>query len=292
VKPDLRLLRSEPLLAKYAGALLVSVALAYLVYVTLTRDVFFTRYYRRYTAYLDRTLRLLFIESSSGRIVGGQLVAVIVVTALGLVLELPFWYAFLALVALGPWLYLGQKRVEYIRKLELQVDSMILGLANSLKTVPSPAAALSALAPILPVPTKYEVDRILKEMRVGSTLEQAIMNMSVRLKSVAMDSALSALLIGLQVGGNLPTVLENTASTIREMNRLEGVVKSKTSEGRAQLWVLALFPFGLCLAFSQVQEGYFDPLQSSFVGYLITSAAIALWLTSLFVARKVLKVDI
>ena len=141
-------------------------------------------------------------------------------------------------------------------------------------------------------PTKYEVDRILKEMRVGSTLEQAILNMSARLKSPAVDSALSALLIGLQVGGNLPSVLENTAATIREMGRLEGVVKTKTSEGRAQLWVLAVFPFAICAAFNFVQPGYFDPLQQSFAGYLVTSLAIAFWLAALFVARKVLKVDI
>jgi tight adherence protein B len=191
-----------------------------------------------------------------------------------------------------PALYLSQKRAEYLKKLEDQVDSLILGLANSLKTVPSPAAALAALAPVLPAPSKYEVDRILKEMRIGSSLEQAIMNMSARLKSPAMDSALCALLIGLQVGGNLPSVLENTAATIREMNRLEGVVKTKTSEGRAQLWVLAVFPFGICFAFNFAQPGYFDPLQQSFTGYIVTSVAIAFWLASLFVARKVLTVDI
>jgi tight adherence protein B len=216
----------------------------------------------------------------------------LVLTAVGLLADIPLLYVFAAVTTVMPALYLSQKRAEYLKKLEAQVDSLILGLANSLKTVPSPAAALAALAPVLPAPSKYEVDRILKEMRIGSSLEQAIMNMSARLKSPAMDSALCALLIGLQVGGNLPSVLENTAATIREMNRLEGVVKTKTSEGRAQLWVLAVFPFGICFAFNFAQPGYFDPLQQSFTGYIVTSVAIAFWLASLFVARKVLTVDI
>ena len=107
-----------------------------------------------------------------------------------------------------------------------------------------------------------------------------------------MDSALSAVLIGLQVGGNLPAVLENTAETIREMNRLEGVVKTKTSEGRAQLWVLAIFPFALCGAFNLVSPGYFEPLTKSVVGYIIITAATGFWIASLLVARKVLTVDI
>lgn len=276
---------------KFGGLALLGVGLSLIAYLTLSTDTIFKRYYRKYTGWLDRNMRLLFMQGSPDKIALGQLLAGLVVVLLGILID-PIYYMFELLVAIGPWLYLTQKRIEYISKLEQQVDTLILGLANSLKTVPGPAAALAALAPILPVPTKLEVDRILKEIRIGSTLEQAILNMSVRLKSPAMDSALSALLIGLQVGGNLPRVLETTAATIREMNRLDGVVKTKTSEGRAQLWVLALFPFGICFAFNAVQEGYFDPLQQSFMGYLMTAVAVGFWMASLLVARKVLRVDI
>ncbi len=280
------------MLAKYAALALVGIGLALTTYLTMAGDVIFTRYYQRYAGYLERTMRLMFMDGSPDKIIVGQVLAMLGLCALGLLAELPLAYLFAAVTTVLPTLYLGQKRQEYVRALELQVDSLILGLANSLKTVPSPAAALAALAPVLPAPSKYEVDRILKEMRIGSSLEQAILNMSARLKSPAMDSALSALLIGLQVGGNLPSVLENTAATIREMNRLEGVVKTKTSEGRAQLWVLAVFPFGICFAFNAAQEGYFEPLQTSFTGYIVTSVAVAFWLASLFVARKVLQVDL
>lgn len=283
-------LESEVVL-KFAGLVLLGVGLSFSAYLTLAKDTIFKRYYRKYTGWLDRNLRLLFMQGSPDKIALGQLIAAIVVVLGGILVD-PLYYMFELLVAIGPWIYITQKRIEYITKLEQQVDTLILGLANSLKTVPGPAAALAALAPILPVPTKLEVDRILKEIRIGSTLEQAILNMSVRLKSPAMDSALSALLIGLQVGGNLPRVLETTAATIREMNRLDGVVKTKTSEGRAQLWVLALFPFGICFAFNAVQEGYFDPLQQSLTGYLATAVAVGFWMASLLVARKVLRVDI
>jgi len=286
------LLFSQLALAKYVAIALIALGFAFVVYQTMSGNVIFTRYYRRYLGYLERNLRLMFMPGSPEKIVAGQAIGIAIVIGAGVLLDISFWYVMVVAIAVLPPLYLRQKRQQYVLSLENQVDSLILGLANSLKSVPSPAAALAALAPVCPAPTRYEVDRILKEMRVGSTLEQAILNMSARLQSAAMDSALSALLIGLQVGGNLPSVLENTAATIREMGRLEGVVKTKTSEGRAQLWVLAVFPFGICLAFNSVQPGYFDPLQQSFVGYLVTSVAIALWLSALFVARKVLQVDI
>jgi tight adherence protein B len=139
---------------------------------------------------------------------------------------------------------------------------------------------------------RLEMDRVLKEMRVGSTLEQALLNMSSRLRSAELDAALSALLIGLQVGGNLPRVLEGTAATMREMSRLSGVVRTKTSEGRAQLWVLALFPFVICFAFNLLDPEYFTPLQTTFVGTLVMIAALVFWLAGLLLARKIVKVDI
>jgi tight adherence protein B len=141
-------------------------------------------------------------------------------------------------------------------------------------------------------PTRQEIERVVAEMRVGNTLEQSLVNMSARVGSRPMDSALSSVLVGLQVGGNLPVVLETTAATIREMNRLDGVVKSKTSEGRAQLWVLAIFPFAICGAFNWVTPGYFDILQRSFAGYAVIAVAMIFWVASLVVARKVLTVDI
>ena len=118
------------------------------------------------------------------------------------------------------------------------------------------------------------------------------MVMSARVGSRSLDTALSAVLIGLRVGGNLPVVLERTAASIREMNRLMGVVRTKTSEARAQLWVLALFPLFIVGAFSAMSPGFFDPLQTSLYGKIAMGIAMTLWLAALAVARKVMQVDL
>ncbi len=282
----------SPLLMRHGGIVLVALGIGIIAYDTLSGDTILTRYYRQYIASLNRHLRLLFLSGSGERIAAIQLVLAAVMTGLGMWLAIPYWYAGVALVALGPSIHLQRKRKEHISKLEAQVDGFILGLANALKTVPSPSAAVASLAPILPAPMQQEIDRLLKEMRVGSSLEQALLNMTGRLRSTELDAALSSLLIGLQVGGNLPHVLETTAATIREMNRLQGVVKTKTAEARAQLWVLAVFPFVISYIFVLVDPEYFTPLQTTFVGSLITGVALILWLAALLVARRVLKVDL
>ena len=280
------------LLLTYGGVLLTALGVAWVLYASVAGDTLLKRYYRQYVAHLDRKLKLLFLPSSGARIAAAQIGAALLVASAGPWLDIPYWYLGLVVVAGAPVLVLKNKHAEHVKRLESQSDGLILGLANSLKTVPGPAAALAALAPVLPLPMRLEIDRLLKEMRVGSTLEQALLNMSSRVRSPDLDAALSSLLIGLQVGGNLPVVLETTAATIREMMRLQGVVRTKTSESRAQLWVLALFPFVICYAFVALDPEYFTPLQGSFVGTLVTAVAVLLWLASLMAARKILKVDI
>jgi len=99
-------------------------------------------------------------------------------------------------------------------------------------------------------------------------------------------------LIGRQVGGNLPKILETTAAALREMQRLEGVVRTKTAEGKTQLWVLALFPFFMLYAFDKISPGYFEPLTENFLGYTCAVIAFTLWVAAILWARKILNVDI
>jgi tight adherence protein B len=276
------------------GCLVASVAIAasVLAYATATRETFLSRLAAGYVRYLDGNLKVLFQPEIGRRIALGQGLAAGAVVGAHLVTPVPYWWLAVAVILCAPALYLRQERQQRVARLEAQVDGFVVALANSLKTVPSPAAALQATASVLQQPTRQEIEYVLKEMRVGSTLEQALVAMSARVKSRWLDVAFSAVLIGLRVGGNLPVVLERTASTIREMNRLLGVVRTKTGEGRMQLWVLALFPLLIVFGFNAAQKGYFDPLQDSLIGQLAVGVASLLWIGSLLLARKVLAVDV
>jgi tight adherence protein B len=275
------------------GIVCVAAGLFTVAHGAATGESLLTRRFDRYVLMLDRSLRLTFSSGSGKRIAFVQLGALAVLAAIGLcVRPPPLYYLSLLVVAVAPGVHLARRRRRHVRRVEAQVDALIVALANALKTVPSPAAALGQLVTVLPHPMRLEIERLLKEMRVGSTLEQALLGMSGRLQSRDLDSALSAVLIGLQVGGNLPAVLESTAATIREMNRLEGVVRTKTSETRAQLWVLALFPFVIALGFNAIDPNYFVPLRTTFLGSVATGVASLFWLTSLLTARKILKVDL
>jgi tight adherence protein B len=250
------------------------------------------RYWARYVVFLERKLRRMWSWQSGQAIAIGQVVAVAILFALYVLVDLPLWYMMAGLVAIAPATWIERMRQRRVEAIEQQVDGFILALANALKATPSLGDALKSVQLLLRDPLRQEVELAVKEMRVGATLDQALLLMASRVGSRQLDSALSAVLIGRQVGGNLPKILETTALSLREMARLEGVVRTKTAEGKMQLWVLAIFPLLMIFGLSSVSPGYFDPLTESIVGYGLVVAAVLFWGSSLVVARKILAVDI
>lgn len=249
------------------------------------------RYASRYTASLEGKLRPMFIFTPGRTIAYGQCVALIALVAAHVLLTIDFWYLGAILILVAPMVYIDSLKRQRTDKLEEQLDGFLIALANALKTTPSIGAAFTSVAAVVSDPMRQEVDLAIKEIKVGSTLDQALLHMAARSGSRQLDSALSAILIGRQVGGNLPKVLETTAFTLREMRRLEGVVRTKTAEGKAQLWVIGLMPFGLLFGLNSLWPGYFDPLTKSIFGYILIVACTACWVAAIVLARKVLTVD-
>jgi len=246
----------------------------------------------RYVTYLERKLRNMFLTTSGRHIAGAQLTLAVLCVCAGVTLRTPYAFVALPLVALAPALYVERLRSVRLSAIEAKVDGFILALANALKTTPSIGSALANVQPLVGAPLDQELALALKEMRVGSTLDQALLNLASRVQSQQLDATLSGLLIGRQVGGDLSKILETTAATLREMARLQGVVRSKTAEGKAQLVVLAVFPAAILFMFDTVSHGYFDPLGESVAGWAVVAIAVVLWIASLLVARKVLTVNI
>lgn len=278
---------------KLAGAAVVVIALFFASYsIAADPQSFLWRLWARYIASLDRRLRLMFIFTKGERIAQGQVAASFGVIALHAMVDIPYWYMFVVLIAAGPSWYIDRMRQQRVEAIEAQIDAFLMALANALKATPSVADAFISVQTLIPPPLQQEIELATKEMRVGSSLDQALLHMAGRVGSRQFDSALSAVLIGRQLGGNLPVILDTTAATFREMARLEGFVRSKTAEGKAQLVVLAVFPFLLMYALHSVRPGYFDPLTESVAGYIVAVCASICWIGSIVVARKVLAVDI
>ncbi len=280
--------------AKYSGIFLIFLGVFIAMFAAVgDAQSPLMRYWARYCAFLERKLRLMFNWTPGSRIAFGQVGAAVVVTGLHLAIDLElFFWVILLCIGYGPSWYIERLRQQRVAQIEDQLDGFLTALANSLKATPSVANSFMSIQPLLAQPIRSEVELACKEMKVGSTLDQALLNMGGRVGSRQFDTALSAVLIGRQLGGDLPKILETTANTMREMIRLEGVVKSKTAEGKLQAIVLGCFPFAFAVLLNWMQPGFYDPLKKPVAGWAIAAVAGTCWLASVLLARKVLQVDV
>ena len=250
------------------------------------------RLYLRYVAWLNLQLRHLFVFYPARRIVLMQLCGVYAVLTFQALVGFEYWWALLLVVCAGPTIWVKNERAKRLRAIDEQLDGFMLSLANALKSTPSIGSAFQSLVHVTQPPLAQEIDLAVKEMKVGSSLDQSLLAMAARIGSRQVDSALSAILIGRQIGGSLPKVLEETANSLREMRRLEGVVRTKTAEAKFQLITIASLPVLLVAGANQFSPGYFKPLTHGTMGYTIIAGCLVLWFGAIIMARNLLKVDI
>jgi tight adherence protein B len=245
-----------------------------------------------YVTHLERKLRDMFVQTSGATIAAAQIALIVATVGVRLLTAIPYLESLALVVAVGPALYIEQMRKRRLKAIEKQVEPFILSLASALKTTPSIGNALASVHALVSPPLQDEIGLVIKEMRVGNTLEQSLLNLGGRIPIVELDATLASILIGRQVGGNLPEILDGTASTLREMSRLAGVMRTKTASGRMQVIVLFLAPPLVVLGFDAVSPSYFDSLTASAFGVALVIVACVLWLGSVILARKIVLVQI
>lgn len=286
----------------WLGVVLFAVGVAVTLYITLTDEESpLAKLYYRYAAHLDGELRALFLHDTKGTtIVNWQLGVGITSLVFDPVYTLlvgestgvPIALIGIPLVAAAPALWFIDARHKRQEKIEQQLDTFLLALANALKASPSLGDALNATSTLLRAPMKEELELTVKENQLGVPLDQALLNMARRVGSRAFSGALTTVLIGRQTGGDLSRILETSAATLREMARLEGVVRTKTAEGKAQAWVLGVIPPLLVALLNWMDPQWLQPLSSGIIGYIIVAIAVVFWVAAIFAARRILAVDI
>lgn len=248
--------------------------------------------FAEYEDLIEKEVRFQLWKTTGKAIARAQLGVVLGIPVVAFLINDPIWVLIEIPAIVGPYFYLQNQHDERLRKLEELLDSWLLMLANALKASPSLGEAISNSAKLIRPPFSEEIDLVLKEMKLGTPLDQAVLNMSRRINSRVISSSLATILVGRQTGGDLPNILETSAGTLREMARLEGVVRTKTAEGKMQVIVLAVIPFALLGMIHYMDETWLRPLVETNIGYGIIAVATVLWMTALILARRILSVDI
>ncbi len=205
------------------------------------------------------------------------------------------WFALFIGTPIGtvlPRFWLGRMWTKRVKALDEQIEEAMVYMSNSFKANPSLPEAIQDVVNSMGPPISQEFSVLMREYKLGTPLDQCLINMQRRVGSRNMALAVSALLVGRTVGGNIPKILEDIASTIRESYRLERVIDQQTAQGKLQAWVIGLAPAAICVVFYLMDPTLIRPLFQSFFGYVILFVALVFNISGVAIMLKIIKIDI
>jgi Flp pilus assembly protein TadB len=136
------------------------------------------------------------------------------ITVLSFVL---FWYIFGSILAgifigviavMVPSIMLDWSIAQRQKKFHKQLLDVLVLIKGAVQAGYGLMQGLDLAIQEIPEPAAVEFGRVLREVRLGLTLEQALINLSDRMESDDLQIVVTAIIINAQVGGNLSTVLE------------------------------------------------------------------------------------
>lgn len=213
-------------------------------------------------------------------LIGGLMTRSIVIELLGLVIGI-----------LAPMAWLKSQQARRLTQFNRQLPDALSLISSSIRSGYSFQRAMQMVADEMPPPISDEFQRALTEMSVGLPTDQALLRMVVRMTSYDLELVVTAVIIQMQIGGNLAEIIDNIAETIRERVRIEGEVAALTAEGRISGVVLAVLPFAIAGAIYVLNPRYLTPLVSESIGHLMILGALCLQAMGALLIKKMLALD-
>ncbi|HSM57312.1 MAG TPA: type II secretion system F family protein [Candidatus Sulfomarinibacteraceae bacterium] len=177
-----------------------------------------------------------------------------------------------------PRMYIGYAASKRLQAFENQLSDTLNLWVNALRSGYSVLQGMEAIATELPAPVSREFERVVQEVRLGLSLEQALANMLRRVPSEDLDLIITAVNIQREVGGNLAEILDVISHTIRERVRIKGEIRTLTAQGRLTGWIISLLPIGLGAMLYSINPEYGSQLIVNEEPYIIPGVLPCGWL--------------
>lgn len=182
----------------------------------------------------------------------------------------------------------GRRKVMLVH----QMPDALNMLGGSLRSGASLALAMDLVANETPAPFSQEISLVLREQKLGVSLEDAFESMGKRLDMEEVDLIVSAITISKSVGGNLAEVLERLANTLRAKAAMEGKIKALTSQGKLQGIVVGLLPVFLAFVLFQMEPQAMEPLFTTWYGWATVAVVLVFLVVGAFFIRKIINIDV
>lgn len=201
-----------------------------------------------------------------------------------------------ALVTVAGWsVPLALAKMLYEKRCNRFVEQMVDGLtimANGIKSGLSVTQSMERVVDNLGNPISQEFSLVLSQIRLGRSVEEALIEMGDRVPRADIQMFVTAINILKETGGNLAETFQTICTTIRERQKIERKIEAMTAQGLTQGIILTLVPIGLLVIFSFVNPGYIKPLFNTTLGLIVLAMVFGLQIIGGITIRKIVKIKV
>jgi tight adherence protein B len=193
---------------------------------------------------------------------------------------------------MAPRIWVARRMAGRLNAFNKQLADTITLLSNSLRAGSSFLQSVELVSRESPPPMGEEMGRVVREVNLGLSMDEALQNLVRRIKSDDLDLMVTAISIQQQVGGNLAEILDTIAFTIRERVRIKGEINTLTAQGRMSGYIVALLPVGLAVVLNMINPAFMQPLFTTLIGQVLVAVGFTLMVIGFFLIRKITDINV
>jgi tight adherence protein B len=189
-----------------------------------------------------------------------------------------------------PPIVVARTKSKRMASFETQLGDSLSVIGNCLKAGFTFYQSMESIVNEMPNPISKEFGKVLREVKLGISMERALLNMVDRLKNDDLELLVSALNIQRQVGGNLAEILENIDATLKERIRIKGEIKVMTATGRISGIIIGLIPVVMLGALMLINPSYVRLFFETTIGICMLVAAAIMEMIGFLAVKKVVNI--
>jgi tight adherence protein B len=234
----------------------------------------------------------VFVEPRQLALASGFSMALVLATAL--LCGIPLWLASIpsVIVLIVPRLALAGLRHTRQRRLTRQLPDAMVLLAGALRSGQGLTQAIAQLAEHQAPPLAQELRLLTRKQRLGMPFDRALSELRERVPTPDYALFATAVRVARELGGNLSETLERLSESLRRRLAMEDKIRSLTSQGKLQGWIVGMLPLLLLVALTAMEPVVMREMFVRPMGWCALATIALLELAGFFVIRRIVRIDV
>lgn len=174
-----------------------------------------------------------------------------------------------------------------LKKIHSQLVDSLMILTSSLKGGLSFIQSLEVLREEIPTPISQEIDLVLKENKLGISLEESLRKLRKRVPLEEVNLLVSSVLVARETGGEITKVFARLTETIRDNVKLKEKVATLTLQGRLQGLIMTFLPIVFTIFIYKQNPEHFTIMWETQLGRTLIGVAVVAQIVGMILIKRI-----